>query len=82
MKRRLLCWYFYRLCEPGISVTEYKKHAGKIKPHFEFLFAVILYIIYKVTNTKLFKKVIKKSSLLKKEVPAEKNLMSDFHRDM
>ena len=77
------------MCEPGISVTEYKKHVGKIKPHFEFLFAVILYIIhdaqascYKVTNTKLLKKVIKKSSLLKKEVPAEKNLMSDFHRDM
>ena len=67
----------------------YKKHVGKIKPHFEFSFAVILHIIhnaqalcYKVTKLSYQKKVIKKSSLLRKEVPAEKNLMSDFHRDM
>ena len=31
---------------------------------------------------KVIKKVIKKSSLLRKEVPAEKRWMSDFHRDM
>ena len=63
----------------------YKKRVGKIKPRFDFLFAVILYIIhnaqascYKVAKKKLSKKVIKKSSLLRKEVPAGKTLMSDF----
>ena len=67
----------------------YKKHVGKIKPLFEFLFAVILHIVHntqahvtKLVKQTLSKKVIKKSSLLRKEVPAEKNLMSDFHRDM
>ena len=57
----------------------YKKHVGDIKPHFQFLFAVILHIIhnvqavsYKVTKLCYQKRVIKKSSLLRKEVPAEK----------
>ena len=38
--------------------------------------------VTKLLKKKLSKKVIKKSSLLRKEVPAEKNWMSDFHRDM
>ena len=60
----------------------YKKHVGNIKAHFEVSFAVILHIIhnaqamlqcYKVTKLSYQKKVIEKSSLLRKEVAAEKN---------
>ena len=57
----------------------YRKHFGKIKPDFEYSFAVILHIIhngqalcYKVTKLIIKKTVIKKSSLLRKEVLAEK----------
>ena len=61
------------------------------KPHFEFSFAVILQIIHNALphatkscylKHKLLKLFIKKSSLLRKEVPGEKRLMSDFRRDM
>ena len=54
-----------------------RANVGNIKPHFEVLFAVILHIIhnaqamlqcYKVTKLSYQKKVIEKSSLLRKEV--------------